>query len=173
MAVTAAVNGRSSIEHAQSQRWSKLHMSLEAPVALPWRSIACIWIQCACTMSWPGCVAAPRSGGTEQDLAARLESAIANDDRGPDRRHRLRGHTERAGRCQRQPGCALARQPQRPARDAAIHKHFHNGRIETLRSGRWPGRRRAERSTSSSAGLGLDAGDAGVIEGHIARARRG
>ncbi len=50
---------------------------------------------------------------------------------------------------------------------AAIRKHFENGRIETLSLG--DGLVRAELTEHElSAGLGLDAGAAGVIEGHIA-----
>ena len=50
---------------------------------------------------------------------------------------------------------------------AAIHKHFANGRTETLNLG--DGLVRAELTEHElTAGLGLDAGSAGLIEGHFA-----
>ena len=49
---------------------------------------------------------------------------------------------------------------------AAVHKHFANGRVETLSLG--DGLVRAELTEHElSAGLGLDAGKAGLIEGHF------
>jgi translocation and assembly module TamB len=156
------------IDHAQVSDGHKLHMSLEAPVALAvgWDRLhldsMCLHDESA-RLCGSAVLEAPQSKVSVRASNLPLRTLTAG----------LTAATDYEGTLTVQVDATDS--PQAPWRgslnaqlsQAAIRKHFENGRVETLNLGN--GLVRAELTQSDlTAGLGLDAGAAGVIEGHLA-----
>ena len=161
----AAGQWQEQIEHAQVSDGRNLHMSLDAPVAL---SVAFdrLHLESICLHD----ELARLCGSASLDAAQRKISIRASNLPMRTLTAGLTAATDYEGtltvEVDANDESAWRGSLNAQLSHAAIHKHFQNGRIETLNLG--DGLVRAELTEHRlTAGLGLDAGAAGLIEGHL------